>query len=105
MARISKEQAARIWRLVEYRCRNGRMLTTHRLLRALRMPLQQAKELEELVFLGFFGPVYQGPSRTVDELRRRTRSTQCFTSHRAFFPHDGRYYCIKERPRRHTIFI
>lgn len=104
MVRISKEQAARIWRLVEFYRQQGKIMTTHRLLRTLRMPLSQMRELEDLVCLGFFGPVYMGPSRTVDELRRRARSTECFATHRAFFRHRGRYYCIKERPTVRPIY-
>lgn len=104
MAKISKEQAARIWRVVEYYRQQCKILTAYRLLRILRMPLSTMKELEELVYMGFFGPVYRGPSKTVDELRRRARSTECYATHRAFFGHRGRYYCIKERPAVRPIY-
>lgn len=104
MAKISKGQAARIWRVVEYYRQQRKVLTTYRLLRILHMPLSAMKELEELMCLGFFGPVYSGPSETVDELRRRARSTHCYATHRAFFHYRGRYRCIKERPAVRPIY-
>lgn len=104
MVRITKEQAARIWRLVEHHRQQRKIMTTHKLLRVMRMPVSRMKDLEDLVCLGFFGPVYMGPSRTVDEMRRRSRSTECYATHRAFFRHDGSYHCIKERPAVRPIY-
>lgn len=103
MVRISKEQAARIWRLAEYHRQQRKRLSVHRLLQLLHLPLSHARAIEDLSCLGFFGPVYMGPSGTVDELRRRARSTSCYATHRAFFQHRGVYHCIKERHRSHTI--
>ena len=103
MARISKEQAARIWCLAEYHRQQRKRLSVHRLLQLLHLPLSHACAIEDLSCLGFFGPVYMGPSNTVDELRRRARSTACYATHRAFFEHRGVYHCIKERFAAHPI--